>query len=70
MKSEDLPPGRSNPTDPPISAENSHRFFTPACGTPGVIPKEGTAMFDFFYLATGLGFFVLMGAYARWAGQA
>jgi len=27
-------------------------------------------MFDLIYLAVGLGFFALMGAYARWAGQA
>ena len=27
-------------------------------------------MFDILYLAVGLGFFVLMGAYARWAGEA
>jgi hypothetical protein len=32
--------------------------------------KEGSPMFDLLYLAAGLGFFALMGAYARWAGQA
>ncbi len=33
-------------------------------------PERRARMFDFLYLATGLGFFALMGAYARWAGRA
>jgi len=33
-------------------------------------PERRARMFDLIYLAVGLGFFALMGAYARWAGQA
>ncbi|WP_162244732.1 hypothetical protein [Aureimonas sp. Leaf454] len=34
------------------------------------VPERRVRMFDLLYLATGLGFFALMAAYARWAGQA
>lgn len=50
--------------------ENSYGSFTPIGSNRRAIPKGGLAMFDLLYLATGLGFFALMGAYARWAGQA
>lgn len=33
-------------------------------------PERRARMFDLLYLAAGLGFFALMGAYARWAGEA
>lgn len=36
----------------------------------GSDPERRARMFDLIYLAVGLGFFALMGAYARWAGQA
>ncbi len=32
--------------------------------------KGGFRMFDLLYLAVGLGFFALMGLYARFAGEA
>jgi hypothetical protein len=33
-------------------------------------PERRVRMYDLIYLAVGLGFFALMSAYARWAGQA
>jgi hypothetical protein len=64
---------RADAPSPPrlgVGKQNSYGFFTRIRANRGANPERRARVLDILYVAVGLGFFLLMGAYARWAEEA